>query len=420
MSETAPSASAEWKRHWPLVAAATSGMSLAALATAAFGVMLVPIANDTGWSRTEISLGPSLISFVVICCATMFGAAIDKFGPRLIAIAAVILLCGATAMTSQIGDQVWQWWAIWAVIGLCSAVMPTVWVSPVTNAFSAGRGLAMAVVLSGSGITSLIAPNLANGLVEAYGWRTAYLYLAAIWFVVVFVLVVLFLRTPRNAKAQAQPDDSKEQAPVDAPAANLPGLTASQGFRSAKFYKLLAAAVVANFAGIAIMLNLVPILRENGLDPAMAAAAFSSLGIATIIGRIIAGGLLDRFAASRVAITASLLMAMLPIMILAFPGNLPASIFGIFVYGMMGGALMPSISYLASRHLGQRAFGTLYATIMAAMSIGIGLGPVIANAVFDTVGSYDPVLWGALPLFAIGAILFGTLGAYPVFEEREI
>lgn len=390
-------------------------MSLAALATAAFGVMLVPIANDTGWSRTEISFGPSLISFMVICCATMFGAAIDKFGPRLIAIAAVILLCGATAMTSQIGDQVWQWWAIWAVIGLCSAVMPTVWISPVTNAFSAGRGLAMAVVLSGSGITSLIAPNLANGLVEAYGWRTAYLYLAAIWFVVVFVLVVLFLRTPRAVKAQPQADTDKAQAPAE----TLPGLTAGQGFRSAKFYRLLFAAVIANFAGIAIMLNLVPILQENGLDPAMAAAAFSSLGIATIIGRLTGGGLMDRFPASRIAIAASVLMSILPIMILAFPGNLPASIFGIFVYGMMGGALMPSISYLASRHFGQRAFGTLYATIMAVMSIGIGVGPVIANVVFDAVGSYIPVLWGALPLFAIGAMLFATLGSYPDFEQSE-
>jgi len=409
---TQPSAMAEWSRNWTLVLAATAGMSLAALATAVFGVMLVPIEQETGWSRTEISLGPSLISFMVICFATLGGFMIDKFGPRQIAIVAVAVLCGITALLSQIGEHIWQWWAAWAVIGLCSAVMPTVWVAPVTNTFNAGRGLAMAVVLCGSGITSLIAPNLANSLVEAYDWRTAYLYLGAIWFVVVFTPVVLFLRMPK--KAAPPPREGQESTSPE----QLPGLTAREGFRSLKFYRLLFAAVIANFAGIAMMLNLVPILLETGLSPAAAAGAFSTLGIATIVGRLIGGGLMDRFPAGLIATTASLLMATLPVMILIFPGALMASIIGIFVYGMMGGAIMPSISYLASRHFGQRAFGTLFATIMAAQSIGIGLGPVVANAIFDEVQSYNPVLWGALPLFAIGAFLFATLGPYPVFAQH--
>ena len=399
MNDVTGSASREWRQHWPLVIAATSGMSLAALATAAFGVMLVPIAEDTGWSRTEISFGPSLISFMVICCATLFGAGIDRFGPRPIAIAGVIVLGSATMLMSQIGEQVWQWWALWAVIGLASAVMPTVWIAPVTATFNAGRGLAMAVVLSGSGISSFVAPNLTNYLLESHTWREAYLWLGAIWFVVVFIPVLLFLRVPKSPASTPG-----EHGQATSPSDELPGLTAKQGFRSASFYKLLFATVIANFAGIAIMLNLVPILREGGLEPASAAAAFSSLGIATIVGRVLGGGLIDRFSAGLIAASAALLMAILPIFLLMFPGMLAPLVAGIFVYGMVGGAMMPSVSYLASRHFGQRAFGTLYATIMASMSIAIGLGPVIANFVFDTTGSYDMVLYGALPLFVVRSL----------------
>ncbi|MCB2061573.1 MAG: hypothetical protein R3E09_13015 [Novosphingobium sp.] len=68
---------------------------------------------------------------------------------------------------------------------------------------------------------------------------------------------------------------------------------------------------------------------------------------------------------------------------------------------------------------GQRAYATLYTTIMAAMSLGVGLGPLTANLVYDRTQSYDLVLWAALPMFTIGALLFLSLGPYPDFTKQE-
>lgn len=413
MNGTAPSAAAEWRQHWRLVAAATAGMSLAAVSTSAFGVMVVPIEQDVGWSRTQISGGPLLISATVICVGWFYGMMIDRIGPRPIALFAVAALCAFTALLSQIGTEVWQWWLLWALIGLASAAAPAVWVTSVTRTFNAGRGLAIAVVLSGSGISSFIVPNLASFFVEDYGWRTAYLYLGGIWFAVVFTLVLLFLRLPRSEPAPARTGDETP------PSETLPGLTARQGLGSAVYYKLLLATVIANFAGIAMLMNLVPIMQSTGLSASSAAFVFSFVGIATIVGRIISGGLLDRFSARIIAATASILMATLPLLLLLFQGSFAAAVVGVCVYGMMGGAMMPSIAYLASRHLGQRAFGTLYAIIMGAMSIGIGLGPMSANFVYDQMQSYSPVLWGTLPLFLIGTLLFLSLGPYPDFTKNE-
>ena len=109
----------------------------------------------------------------------------------------------------------------------------------------------------------------------------------------------------------------------------------------------------------------------------------------------------------------------LPVSLLLLPGSVPASVAGVVLYGMMGGALTPSIAYLASKHLGARSFGTLYATINAVLSIGVGLGPLLANYVYDRVQSYEPVLWGTIPLFVLGALLYASLGRYPDFEKRE-
>jgi predicted MFS family arabinose efflux permease len=415
LNQAAPTAAAEWHRNWPLVAAATSGMSLAALSTSAFGVMVVPIEQEFHWTRAQISTGPLLVSVMTVLFGTVLGLLVDRLGPRIIALGNVTLLCAATALLSQIGPQLWQWWAIWIVIGLCSAILPTLCVMPTTRTFNLGRGLAMAIVLSGSGISSFVVPNLGNWLVEHYGWQQAYLYLALIWYAVVFTLMLLFLRVPQ-AGAEPVPTQKEQTQP---PPGDLPGLTAREGLTSPVFYRLLFAAVIANFVGIAIILNLIPILRWTGLDAMMAASVMSLIGIFTIVGRIIAGGLIDRFDAGRIAGGASLLMFALPAMLLAFPGNIATSIAGVVIVGMMGGAQTPCIAYLASRHLGQRAYATLYATIMAAMSLGVGLGPLFANMVYDATQSYNIVLWAALPMFVIGALLFMSLGPYPNFSRKD-
>lgn len=399
----------EWKRNWTVVLAASAGMSLAALSTSSFGVMVIPIEQDLGWTRTEISTGPTLIAAVVFALSTFLGSVIDRIGPRKIGLAAVLIICGALAMMSQIGASLWAWWAIWAAVGLGSAVMPTVWLKPVSTNFVHGRGLAIAVVLCGTGLSSFVVPSLANRLVEAYGWRLAYLGLAGIWCAFVLPLVLLFLRNGAQAGPLAPSESEK------APAAPLVGLTAREGFTSFKFYRLLLAVWCSTFFSTALVLNLVPVLRSTGLAGATAASIAGLAGF-SIVGRFASGWLLDRFNASWIAALASLIMILLPGSLLIFPSSVPAAMAAVFVFGLMGGALLPSIAYLTSRHMGPRSFGTFYGTINAVNSIGVGLGPLLANVLYDRTGSYGMTMWAAMPMFAIGAGLFLSLGRYPVLE----
>jgi MFS family permease len=197
------------------------------------------------------------------------------------------------------------------------------------------------------------------------------------------------------------------------------GLTARQAFRSAAFYKLASASIVANFIGIAIILNLIPILRWNQLTPTNAAQVASLVGIFTIVGRVIGGAFIDRIDARFIAGGASFMLVTLPVLLMLFPGNMTAAIVGVITMGLMGGAQSPCIAYLASRHIGQRAYATVYATIMAVMSLGVGLGPLFANLIFDMTQSYSLVMWAALPMITIGALLFISLGAYPDFAKEE-
>ena len=401
------SAGAEWRQGLPLVLAAAAGMSLSAIPSASLGVMMAPIEQDLGWTRTQISMGTSLVALVAVALGALAGLAIDRFGARRIGLAAAFLMCGGIALMATVGAAVWQWWSLWALVGVAGAAMPTVWISPVSRRFVARRGLAVAIALSGTGVSTSLVPILANSLVEQHGWRTAYDILAGLWAAVVFPLVFLFFRA--SAPADGAGPDRK------APAGPQPGLTAREGFTSITFYKLAFAAFLSMSAGVALILNLVPVLRSTGLTPAVAASIAGIIGIATITGRIIGGFLMDRMSAKAIAALSAGGAVVLPVALLAFPGSPLAAAGAVLVYGLLGGAKVPALVYLASRHFGARAFGVLYGTVNTMVALGVGLGPVVANYVYDVTRSYTPVMWTAVPFLLAAALLYASLGRYPTF-----
>lgn len=410
MSDLAHASSkAEWRANWTLVAAAGAGVSLSAVSSSSLGVMMLPIERDLGWSRVEISLGVSLVSLIAMTLATAAGLAIDKLGPRIVGLFAATLMCVGIALMSAAGQNVWTWWALWALVGVASACMPTVWIAPVSSSFVKGRGLAIAITLCGSGISTSLVPVIANALVEGYGWRAAYVGIAGIWAVTVLPLALLFFRG-----GKAGPAGSRAATVVPAQ-----GLTARQGFRSITFYKLALAAFLSMSAGVALILNLVPVLRSNGLEPATAAAVAGLIGIATIAGRVMGGWVMDRFDAGKIAAVSSGGAIVLPAALLLFPTSATAAAAGILVYGLLGGAKVPAVVYLASRHFGSRAFGVLYGAVNTMIALGVGLGPLVANYVYDVSGSYVPVMWAAVPFLILAAVLYASLGRYPEFAQPQ-
>lgn len=406
-----PGAASEWRANGTLVAAAMAGMMLSALATGSIGIFMAPLEQEFGWSRAEISSGPALVSFIAMALATAVGFSVDKLGPRRIGIAAAMLMCGALAAMATVSSSLWHWWALWAVVGIAAAAMPTVWLMPITASFSSGRGLALAVTLSGTGVTNSLVPIAAHHFVDNYGWREGYVAIAAIWGLVTLPLIFLFFRGPRPAPRTSV---------SGAAAPHLPGLSVREGFSSRVFYMIAAAAFLSTVAGVALILNLFPVLVSTGISRADAAWITGLMGVATITGRLFGGWLMDRINARIIAALAAILAAALPAALLLAPGSVPAAVAGVAVYGLVGGAKIPAIAYLTGRHLGQRAFGTLYGTISAAIALSVAIGPLTANIIYDATQSYELVMWAVVPALAVSALLYLMLGPYPDFTRREV
>ena len=72
-------------------------------------------------------------------------------------------------------------------------------------------------------------------------------------------------------------------------------------------------------------------------------------------------------------------------------------------------------AYLVSRHLGMVKYGVLFGIVVGQLALATGFGPLLIGTVYDRTQSYSGVLWCYIPLSLLTALLFATLGGYPVF-----
>src|SRR5690606_21142158 len=144
-------------------------------------------------------------------------------------------------------------------------------------------------------------------------------------------------------------------------------------------YILFFASLVSAMTGVALILNLVPVLTFTGLPRTEAVAIIGSMGIASVLGRVVGGFLMDRFDVRMMAIIASFISLALPLSLPLCPGNGWAALIGVIAYGLTGGMKMNAIVYLCSTHLGGRSFGLFYGVISITTTLAQGIGPLVAN-----------------------------------------
>lgn len=406
-------AAAEWRRHWPLVLATAAGMALAAMLSVCFGIVLQPIEQEMGWSRAQISSGPLIVSMMGLVLAAPAGHIIDRLGPWRCGILVVVFSLMAT-VSIGLAENLWQWRAGWALFGIPAAFTSTVWLAPVSTIFNKGRGMAIAVTIAGISVSQTLIPPLAEYFLVNYSWRMVFIGVGSLWCVAVFPLILAFV--PKSGVNASAADEDGATGGEDAGAL---GHSPMEGMRVPAFYMLFFASLFSAMTGVAVMLNLVPVLTFTGLDRIDAIWILSSMGIASLIGRLIGGWLMDRYDVRRLAIGAAVVSLALPIGLLAFPGSFMGSMIAVLSWGMTGGMKLNAIVYLTRVYMGARSFGFFYGAISITTTMAQGVSPFVANYLYDVTQSYWPVIWATIPGFLIAGLLFYLLGPRPDFDRHR-
>jgi predicted MFS family arabinose efflux permease len=366
-----------------------------------FGLFLLPVTREFGWDRATFS-SSLLVGHALAALAYPFlGRAIDRYGVRRVSLTSIVLFALAVASLSLTPPSATVFIAMAGLCGLLSAGQaPLPYAKAVSSWFDQRRGLALGIAMTGIGIGATLVPQFARAVIAAYGWRAGYVALGALLLVVAFPAVAIFIREP----------DHQGQAFADREGI-VPGLTIGEALRTSRFWLLAIPVFLVVTTINGIVGHLVPLLTDRGFEVRQATATLSTVGLATIAGRLVSGYLLDRFFAPFV--TAVLfLLPLVGVTILALGTGGIGPVVAAITLGFGLGAEVDVIGYMVSRYFGLRAYGGIYGCMFAIFTVGTGLGPVLMGLSFDAAGSYTVTLTIFGVALVCASILVTRLGRY--------
>ena len=411
-------AAQEWRRYWTLVFAASMGFSFFSLLVASAGIFFDPLTREFGWSRTLLSLGPSIASLLTAVLGPFLGALIDRFGSRKVVLPGLLLSIPSLAAFALANGSETQWIVLWVIFGIVGvSIKSTAWTAAVLGVFQQSRGLALGLTLSGTALAQIVVPPVANWLIATVGWRSTFVWLALGWGGLTFLVCLLFLYDAHDnvrSKGETATIAGKQRDTSD-----IPGLSSAEALRDSALWRVGLSNFVVMALTMGLTIHLFPILNEAGVSRASAAWLISLSGVAAIVGKLVTGQLLDRYRPNWVG-GITLGAAALAFLLLVQGIRSPELIVvAMLVNGYAAGTKTQITGFLTASYGGMRNFGKIYGVMAALMAAAAGVGPLLAGRIYDVTGGYSPFLLAGAAGCVFGGLMMISLPGYPSWQKRE-
>lgn len=405
----------EFRRGWRIVLLALAGAATTASVTLlyGFGTLVPPLQQAFGWSRPELQLAVSFLSGGVVVASQLAGPLNQRWGMRRVTLLSLLALGRALfAVTAAHGSVGWLYVGFFVAPIAGAGVTFVTWTQLVSLWFDRRRGLALALVLCGSGISAAVLPPLMSWAIERWDWRAGFVVLGALPIVLTWPLAWAWFRaSPSDAPASVRP------GLVERPSRDL-GAT----LRSRRFWTLNLALTLVVSAIVGIVTNTVPLLRDIGLTATQAGSVFGAFGIALITGRVVVGHLIDRIWAPGVAAVALALPAVGCAMLWSAEAGWPVVwlVVAVCLVGVGAGAEFDLSAYLVSRYFGLAHYGRLFGIHLGLITAGGMLAPLMFAAMYRASGTYAPMLAYSVACCVVGPLLLLTLGRMPAAQSSSV
>lgn len=378
-------------------------VSFGSLVVFTFSVFLKPLTAEFGWSRESTSAAFGIAAMTIAVASPFLGRLLDRYGPRPVILPCMIVLGIGIASLAALTPHLWHLYLVFFVIGIVGNGTTQMGYSrAVSSWFTERRGLALALVVAGVGVGSMILPPLAQWLIDQHGWRNAYLVLGCLVLAMGVPLTALFVRErPREAASDRHRTES--------------GSSVGRGLRSRAFWLIVGTLFFSSIAINGVITHFSAILTDRGLTTSQGALALSFLGGLSLTGRLVAGLLLDRFFGPWVSF-GLLTGAALGVFLLSSAATPWVAYASAALIGLGLGGEADVTPYLLTRYFGLKSFSTLYGFTWTAYAIAGAAGPILMGRAFDVTGSYANLL----TLLAGQTLISGCLALLlPAYRARE-
>lgn len=394
---------------WLIVSVATLAMLVTnGLAVGGLPVFYQPLLTDLGITDRSVIGTATAVTFLISGgLSPVAGNLIGRINLRvLMTFGCVALGLGLFVYARANGPK--QIFVAHMIMGLAlsfAGLIPnTVLVS---NWFRRMRGVAMGIVITGTSLGAMSIPQLAAPLIQKYGWRYAMLAVSMlIWFILIPAIWLVVRVHPRQKgvlpdgalAAETSLNTAASVGPLQ-----LPGLTLGEAMRTPMFYVFSICAATLFYSILAVVQQLTLYLRSPriGMTLIEAANIQSTMGAASILGKLIFGWLSDRFPKVWVNMFCCGLLCLAGALLLSLTA---ASAFPFaLAFGFGYGGAFVLVQLMVAECFGLRELGRILGVILIVETIGGALGNYLTGQLAQAAGDYSA---GFVAVFGASVIAF--------------
>jgi len=396
--------------RWTILAAAFVIISMSIGTLFTLGVFLQPVEESMGWSRSGIG-AIGLFNWIVMGAGgVVAGYVSDRVSTRRVVLVGAVLLGAGLVLSSHV-QQVWQ---LYLTFGLLVGAGVSAFYVPLTvlaiKWFEEQRGMAASVVSAGNGLGILALAPLTRWLISEYDWRTAFLVLGNLAWLVAIPCALLLREAPADPLLlQDSSSAGAQKWPPHSPRlrATVPG---GAPWHAWPFWAIALTHFCCCAAHSGPLFHLVSHAMEQGVTKMAAASILGASGLTSIFGRIGTGIVADRVGAKRTLLAALGLQALL-IFLYLFVSTTGGLYLVSLAFGVAYGGAMPLYALVTREYFGERVMGTAYGAVFFISCIGMGLGSFAGGAIHDALGSYQALFLGSAAIALMAVVLGVTLKA---------
>ena len=376
-----------------------------------FTAIFEPIANEFGWSYTEISFAASLRGLEMGLVAPLLGLLVDRLGPRkLVFIGSIITGIGLLLLSRVTTLGMFYGAFIIIAIGM-SPAGGTVMLAAVGNWFRKRIALVTGIAASGFALGGILVPFV-NMSITAYGWRMVMLGIGVGMWIVCIPLSLLMRHKPEQygylPDGEVHVTDVTNEAPVQTQNDGI-DLSIKQVLRSSIFWRIVIVFVCQVVGVNAVITHCMPYLSTVGVESSTSSIIAGALPIVSIGGRLGFGWIGDRFNKKTITL-AGFVLTSISLLIFNFVAEgIWLSVLFLIFFGIGWGCTVVMRPTMLRMYFGRKKFGTLYGITTGVIMLGNMSGAPIAGWVYDTWQRYIYAWLGFAVLGVVGILILLTL-----------
>ena len=265
-------------------------------------------------------------------------------------------------------------------------------------------GMAMALLSSGG------FPYLINWMIPVYGWRSSYMLLGLMVWLVIAPLALIFIRN-RPEEYGLQPDGMSDPAADRGKTSATPiedNWTLSEVIHTSTFWLIVAGLASMSALGTGLTFHIFSIFKDSGLSSTVAATVFLPIAATAALVQL-GGGLLINRVPMRVLLAIALFLEAAVLVMSPFLFSVEVALGYGLLAGIRGGLQLIIGNVVWANYYGRLHLGSITGVVATILVGSSALGPMPFGIARDLMGSYHVILisMATIPfLLAIAILIF--------------